>query len=320
MALITSYATLKSELALALNRSDLTDQIVVMIQLAEARFKRDPRVRDPANNAVLPSLTVTDPNWLLTAHPDIYYYGALVESAPYLHDDERLPMWEALLEERIADLNGSVRRDPARTALAHTTYAEFLLLVADALNRGDLKNVLPVCVTLAEARLKSDPRLRSMVSATFSITADDLAVPSGFRTLESWYHDNDSYRGPIEIVTADFLATIKNRIDPTGAPCYAAIIDEKFRFAPVPDGTYSTKMTYWRTLTALSAGVNWLYTAAPNIYLYATLIETKPWARAEYDPEWPLMLEALIETFHLETWNKHSSGRMRRQVRRGFGA
>lgn len=35
----------------------------------------------------------TETNWLLTNHPDIYLYGALLEAAGYLHDDARLPTW-----------------------------------------------------------------------------------------------------------------------------------------------------------------------------------------------------------------------------------
>ena len=45
-------------------------------------------------------------NWLLTDHPDIYMYSALVESAPYLKDDERVPVWKAERDERIAELGG----------------------------------------------------------------------------------------------------------------------------------------------------------------------------------------------------------------------
>ena len=33
-------------------------------------------------------------NWLLTNHPDIYLYGSLLESAPYIKDDERLGLWQ----------------------------------------------------------------------------------------------------------------------------------------------------------------------------------------------------------------------------------
>lgn len=34
-------------------------------------------------------------NWLLTRYPDIYLYGALAESAPYLNNDDRIQTWAA---------------------------------------------------------------------------------------------------------------------------------------------------------------------------------------------------------------------------------
>ncbi len=43
-------------------------------------------------------------NWLLNLHSDIYLYGALVESAPYLKDDPRLILWDKLLIERVIAL------------------------------------------------------------------------------------------------------------------------------------------------------------------------------------------------------------------------
>lgn len=43
-------------------------------------------------------------NWILTNHPDIYLYGALVESAPYLKDDARAAMWEARLKGAIEEV------------------------------------------------------------------------------------------------------------------------------------------------------------------------------------------------------------------------
>ena len=53
------------------------------------------------------SLSDSNPtNWLLDDHPDIYLYGALLESAPFLKDDNRIPVWgqryEAALEELTA--------------------------------------------------------------------------------------------------------------------------------------------------------------------------------------------------------------------------
>lgn len=38
-------------------------------------------------------------NWLLTAHPDAYLYGALLEAAGYLSDDGRVPLWTSALAQ-----------------------------------------------------------------------------------------------------------------------------------------------------------------------------------------------------------------------------
>ena len=55
--------------------------------------------------AGLTALSDTDTtNWLLTYHPDIYLYASLMESAPYLKDDERISVWKAERDERIAAL------------------------------------------------------------------------------------------------------------------------------------------------------------------------------------------------------------------------
>ncbi len=43
-------------------------------------------------------------NWFLDAHPDIYRLAALVESAPYLKDDQRTLVWETQLQARLEDL------------------------------------------------------------------------------------------------------------------------------------------------------------------------------------------------------------------------
>lgn len=44
--------------------------------------------------SIIPSLTSTNTtNWLLTLAPDIYLYGSLLESAPYIKEDERINTW-----------------------------------------------------------------------------------------------------------------------------------------------------------------------------------------------------------------------------------
>jgi len=49
-------------------------------------------------------------NWLLSSHPDLYLYASLAASAPYLKEDERLPMWIQWKDKMIADLNAQSER------------------------------------------------------------------------------------------------------------------------------------------------------------------------------------------------------------------
>lgn len=63
----------------------------------------------------IPALSVSNTaNWLLTAHPDIYLYTTLIQSAPYLKDDDRLQVWGTLATTAIDDLIGADK--VARTA------------------------------------------------------------------------------------------------------------------------------------------------------------------------------------------------------------
>lgn len=43
-------------------------------------------------------------NWLLQDRQDIYLYASLMEAAPYLRDDQRVPVWKATLKDRLDGL------------------------------------------------------------------------------------------------------------------------------------------------------------------------------------------------------------------------
>jgi len=45
-----------------------------------------------------------DINWLLTNHPDVYLYGSLVHTAPYLKDDARIAVWAGLLAQGMSEI------------------------------------------------------------------------------------------------------------------------------------------------------------------------------------------------------------------------
>lgn len=61
--------------------------------------------------ARIPSLSEAVPaNWLLAEAPDVYLYGTLLQSAPYLRDDERVATWAGLYERAVSDLEGADQR------------------------------------------------------------------------------------------------------------------------------------------------------------------------------------------------------------------
>lgn len=200
--------------------------------------------------------------------------------------------------------------------MAITSFATLKTEIADWLNRSDLTAVIPSFIGAAEEQLKNDPRLRKLKSAAFSITSDDIAVPTDFLSLDSWYHDSSPYFGPIEIVGADALPGIKQQFGTSGVPSHAAIIDGKFRFAPAPSGTFSTKMVYWRSLGSAEAGTSWLFTENPYLYMYAALVAAAPYLKDDSRVMvWKQEVADRIAAIDIKTEREHFGGTMRRQFR-----
>jgi hypothetical protein len=53
----------------------------------------------------IPALASNSTNWLLTLAPDLYLYGALLESAPYIKEDGRIQTWALGLSAALDGLN-----------------------------------------------------------------------------------------------------------------------------------------------------------------------------------------------------------------------
>jgi hypothetical protein len=53
----------------------------------------------------IPPLAINSTNWLLALAPDLYLYGALLESAPYIKEDGRIQTWGLGFGSALNDLN-----------------------------------------------------------------------------------------------------------------------------------------------------------------------------------------------------------------------
>ena len=93
------YALVGDTMELAPAPSSEAPHEIEMIYYAQV-----PRLRD----AKLPGeVGAVDTNWLLQDYPAIYLYGALVHSAPFLKEDERVPVWQNLYQQAVASANQS---------------------------------------------------------------------------------------------------------------------------------------------------------------------------------------------------------------------
>lgn len=54
--------------------------------------------------------TTSTTNWVLTKYPDLYLYGSLVHTAPYLKNDERIALWDGLYKSILTDIEMEAER------------------------------------------------------------------------------------------------------------------------------------------------------------------------------------------------------------------
>jgi hypothetical protein len=206
-----------------------------------------------------------------------------------------------------------------------TDYSSLQAHIADTLNRSDLTGVIPNFIQQFEEWAITDGRAKRLVEqAAFSISADSIALPTGLIELDSWYHDGATYYGAIEIVDPSGLAQIKAAygLTQTGVPAFASIVNGRARFAPAPDATYSTKMTYWESIEELSDSntSNWLLDSHSNIYLYGALLESAPYLKDDPRTQiWGSELEKRLNALEQYNTNLRFGGAVRRSLPRPIG-
>lgn len=75
------------------------------IRLIPAPGQTAPEYLDLWYYARILALNTSNPtNWALVRYPDLYLYGSLVHSAPYLKADDRLQVWEGAYQTILADI------------------------------------------------------------------------------------------------------------------------------------------------------------------------------------------------------------------------
>lgn len=157
--------------------------------------------------------------------------------------------------------------------MAITTYAELKTAINSYLDRDDYD--VDTLIDLAEARHKTDIRVRDMITiSTTSTSARRVSLPAGF--LEMIYIRLKT--DPVTILDElNIHEMSRKRRETTGKPEYYTIHSD-IEFDVTPDDSYTLEMVYYKSFTPLSSTstTNALLTRSPGAYLYAALIEAEP--------------------------------------------
>ena len=170
--------------------------------------------------------------------------------------------------------------------MALGTFTELKDAVADWLDRSDLTTRIPDFITLAEARLSRDLRIRPMEVRSTMITTSGqryFNLPGGYLQMRN-IQINTNPITPLEYITPEMLDRLYGS-DTTGKPKAYTLIGDEIQLAPIPDSDYTVEMAFYEKFTALGDGTsgtvtsNWLTTNAPDVLLYGALLEAEPFIK-----------------------------------------
>ena len=179
-----------------------------------------------------------------------------------------------------------------------TTTMTFSSLQSDVqkyLERGDSLTTdpdvfaqIPRLITLAERRIATELKLEGFkVVATFPLVRSQSVYnkPARWkRTVSMRYAlaSDGETRAPLNPRAYDFLRTFWPNSTLTAAPEYYADYDyDHWLIAPTPDAAYIAEVIYYEMPALLddATQTNWLTDHAPQLLLYAVLLEATPFLK-----------------------------------------
>ena len=165
--------------------------------------------------------------------------------------------------------------------MALDTYSNLKTTIANYLNRDDLTAYLGDFITLTEARLNRELRVREMVNTDTSITTvagtQSYALPTGYIEATTVIFQSDPYCTLRFMSNTDFYNKY-NTSQSSGKPTYFTIVGSNILLGIAPNSATTLQINYYKSLTALSDSnaTNDILTNYPELYLYGSLAESAP--------------------------------------------
>ena len=150
---------------------------------------------------------------------------------------------------------------------------------------------LPTFIVQAEDRIIKSvelPNFRKNVTGTFTASNQYLSTPSDYLYPYSLaVLDSDSNYSYLLNTDVSFMREAYPLASTTGTPKhYAQFDDNTFIVGPTPNSNFTTELHYFyvpQSITVSSDGTTWLGTNAPEVLLYASLLEAYTFMKGEPD-------------------------------------
>jgi hypothetical protein len=195
--------------------------------------------------------------------------------------------------------------------MALSTYSELKSSVADWLNRDDLTTAIADFISLAEAQMERKLRTRQMlVRSNATIDTEYAAVPDDFLEAKSFKLSTNPVTA-LGFETIDSLDNLSWNYPSASKPRFFSVVGGQFRFLPVPDSSYTGELAYYAKLSKLSTSntTNWLLTAAPDAYLYGTLMQAAPYLKDDARiATWSALYSSALEDLQVADDRSATSG------------
>jgi len=174
------------------------------------------------------------------------------------------------------------------TNAAVLTFDTLIAQLPSYLERNDAATAsqIPWFIMLAENRIATDMKqqgFQSVVKGSMVAGTPTMAKPAFWRETISFNY-KDPVKGwlPLRLRSLEYLKNFWPLASATNPPrFYADYNFTNFLLAATPDASYEFELNYYARLQPLDSNnqVNWLTINAPQVLLYATVLEAQIWLK-----------------------------------------
>lgn len=191
--------------------------------------------------------------------------------------------------------------------MAITNYTDLQSAVADWLHRDDLTNTIPTFIQLAEKQMSRQLRVKNQETEATGTATTTIALPADYVQAISLTLEVGGEYYPLTQKDR-YSATILN--NNSSIASYYTIEGGNIVITPPPGSNTNYTLQYYAEVTPLSgaAPTNWLVTAHPDLYLYATLIQSAPYLEDDsrittWDAMYARILASIKEQDDNDRWS-----------------